>query len=199
MVTTVKARSLFDGAIVRQAIVDCFRKLTPRRQVRNPVMFVVYVGSILTTLLWVQALVGKGEAPGWFIFWVSVWLWFTVLFANFAEAMAEGRGKAQAASLRKARRDLQAKRLSRPERAARFELVPASSLRKGQHVLVEAGDFVPADGTVVEGVASVNESAITGESAPVIRESGGGRSPVTRGTPEVSDWPIHQGNPGPGR
>src|SRR2546429_6573179 len=199
MVTTVKARSLFDGAIVRQAIVDCFRKLTPRRQVRNPVMFVVYVGSILTTLLWVQALVGKGEAPGWFIFWVSVWLWFTVLFANFAEAMAEGRGKAQAASLRKARRDLQAKRLSRPERAARFELVPASSLRKGQHVLVEAGDFVPADGTVVEGVASVNESAITGESAPVIRESGGDRRSVTGGTQGAAGWAIVQGNPGPGR
>ena len=107
MVTTVKARSLFDPTIVRQAAIDSFRKLTPRRQVRNPVMFVVYVGSILTTLLWFQAVVGKGEAPAWFIFWVSVWLWFTVLFANFAEAMAEGRGKAQAASLRKARRDLQ--------------------------------------------------------------------------------------------
>ena len=99
MASTAKARSLFDASIVKQAIVDSFRKLTPRRQVRNPVMFVVYVGSILTTLLWVQALVGQGEAPAWFIFWVSVWLWFTVLFANFAEAMAEGRGKAQAASL----------------------------------------------------------------------------------------------------
>jgi K+-transporting ATPase ATPase B chain len=155
MAGTVTARSLFDAAIVRQAIVDSFRKLTPRRQVRNPVMFVVYVGSILTTLLWGQALVGQGEAPGWFIFWVSVWLWFTVLFANFAEAMAEGRGKAQAASLRKARRDLQAKRLSRPERNARVELVSASSLRKGQHVLVEAGDFIPADGTVVRDITAV--------------------------------------------
>src|SRR5258708_37211224 len=104
MASSVKTRSLFDASIIRPAIVDSLRKLTPRRQVRNPVMFVVYVGSILTTLLWVQALVGKGEAPRWFIFWVSVWLWFTVLFANFAEAMAEGRGKAQAASLRKARR-----------------------------------------------------------------------------------------------
>src|SRR5256886_558760 len=198
MAGTVKARSLFDATIVRQAIVDSFRKLTPRRQVRNPVMFVVYVGSILTTLLWAQAVVGHGEAPGWFILWVSVWLWFTVLFANFAEAMAEGRGKAQAASLRKARRDLQAKRLSRPERAARFELVPASSLRKGQHVLVEAGDFVPADGTVVEGVASVNESAITGESAPVIRESGGDRSSVTGGTQVLSDWLIVEVTADPG-
>jgi potassium-transporting ATPase ATP-binding subunit len=198
MAGTVRARSLFDVAIVRQAIVDSFRKLTPRRQVRNPVMFVVYVGSILTTLLWVQALVGKGEAPGWFIFWVSVWLWFTVLFANFAEAMAEGRGKAQAASLRKARRDLQAKRLARPERIARYELVSASSLRKGQHVLVEAGDFIPADGTVVEGVASVNESAITGESAPVIRESGGDRSSVTGGTQVLSDWLIVEVTADPG-
>ncbi len=198
MAGTVKARSLFDAAIVRQAIVDAFRKLTPRRQVRNPVMFVVYVGSILTTLLWVQALVGQGEAPGWFIFWVSVWLWFTVLFANFAEAMAEGRGKAQAASLRRARRDLQAKRLARPERHARFELVSASSLRKGQAVLVEAGDFIPADGTVVEGVASVNESAITGESAPVIRESGGDRSSVTGGTQVLSDWLIVEVTADPG-
>jgi potassium-transporting ATPase ATP-binding subunit len=198
MAGTVRARSLFDATIVRQAIVDAFRKLTPRRQVRNPVMFVVYVGSILTTLLWVQALVGTGEAPGWFIFWVSVWLWFTVLFANFAEAMAEGRGKAQAASLRRARRDLQAKRLSRPERHARFEHVSASSLRKGQHVLVEAGDFIPADGTVVEGVASVNESAITGESAPVIRESGGDRSSVTGGTQVLSDWLIVEVTADPG-
>src|SRR5499433_4249804 len=110
MASTV-TRSLFDLPILRQAVIDSFRKLTPQRQVRNPVMFVVYVGSILTTLLWIQAIAGKGEAPAWFIFSVSVWLWFTVLFANFAEAMAEGRGKAQAASLRKARRDLQAKRL----------------------------------------------------------------------------------------
>src|SRR4029434_9422110 len=118
MAGTVTARSLFDAAIVRQAIVDSFRKLTPRRQVRNPVMFVVYVGSILTTLLRFQALVGQGEAPGWFLFWVSVWLWFTGLFANFAEAMAEGRGKAQANSLRKARRELQAKLLPRADRSA---------------------------------------------------------------------------------
>src|SRR4029453_6523964 len=170
---TLRARSLFDATIMKQAIVDSFRKLTPRRQVRNPVMFVVYVGSILAPLLWAQAVVGKGEAPAWFIFWVSVWLWFTVLFANFAEAMAEGRGKAQAASLRKARRDLQAKRLARPDRNAHVEFVSASNLRKGNAVLVEANDFIPADGTVVGGVASVNEAAITGESAPVIREAGG--------------------------
>jgi K+-transporting ATPase ATPase B chain len=198
MASTVSARSLFDLPIVKQAIVDSFRKLTFRRQVRNPVMFVVYIGSILTSLLWIQALVGKGEAPGWFIFWVSVWLWFTVLFANFAEAMAEGRGKAQAASLRKSRRDLQAKRLQRrgPERD--FQMVAASSLRKGDVVLVEANDFIPADGTIVEGVASVNEAAITGESAPVIREAGGDRSSVTGGTQVLSDWIVVEVTANPG-
>src|SRR5713226_4978436 len=186
--TVVRARSLFDPAIVKQAIVDSFWKLTFPRQVRNPVMFVVYVGSILTTLLWVQALVGTGEAPPWFIFWVSVWLWFTVLFANFAEAMAEGRGKAQAASLRKARRDIQTKRLQDAHRDAKHMSVPATALRKGDMVLVEAGDTIPADGEVIEGIASVNEAAITGESAPVIRESGGDRSAVTGGTQVLSDW-----------
>ena len=195
--TVVRARSLFDTGIVKQAIVDSFRKLTFQRQVRNPVMFVVYVGSILTTLLWVQALVGRGEAPPWFIFWVSVWLWFTVLFANFAEAMAEGRGKAQAASLRKARRDLQAKRLARSG-ARDFDMVSASALRKGDRVLVEVGDFIPADGTVVEGIASVNEAAITGESAPVIREAGGDRSSVTGGTQVLSDWIVVEVTADPG-
>src|SRR3984893_6090833 len=123
MANAVTARALFDLPIVKQAIVDAFRKLTFQRQVRNPVMFVVYVGSILTSLLWVQALVGRGEAPPWFIFWVSVWLWFTVLFANFAEAIAEGRGEAQAASLRKARRDLQAKRLLGRDRRQDVQIV----------------------------------------------------------------------------
>jgi K+-transporting ATPase ATPase B chain len=198
MASTGRVRSLFDLPIVLQAVVDAFRKLTPRREVRNPVMFVVYVGSILTTLLWLQAVVGRGEAPAWFIFWVSVWLWFTVLFANFAEAMAEGRGKAQAASLRRARRDLQAKRLARPERTARVDVVAASALRKGNVVLVEAGEFIPADGEVIEGVASVNEAAITGESAPVIRESGGDRSSVTGGTQVLSDWLIVEVTANPG-
>jgi K+-transporting ATPase ATPase B chain len=196
--TMARSRSLFDTGIVKQAIVDSFRKLTFKRQVRNPVMFVVYVGSILTTLLWLQALVGQGEAEGWFIFWVSVWLWFTVLFANFAEAMAEGRGKAQAAALRSARRDLQARRLPRPERTAGYEAVPASDLRKGDLVLVEANDFIPADGTVVVGIASVNEAAITGESAPVIREAGGDRNSVTGGTQVLSDWIIVQVTANPG-
>src|ERR1051325_1873864 len=196
--TVVRSRSLFEAAIVRQAIVDSFRKLTVRRQVRHPVMFVVYVGSGLPTRLWVQALVGKGEAPPWFIFWVSVWLWFTVLFANFAEAMAEGRGKAQAASLRKARRDIQAKKLSRPDRNAGFSVVSAASLRKDDVVLVEAGDFIPVDGMIVQGIASVNEAAITGESAPVIRESGGDRSAVTGGTQVLSDWIVVEGTANPG-
>ena len=192
------SHALFDLPIVRQAILDSFRKLTPRRQVRNPVMFVVYVGSILTTFLWVQAVVGKGEAPASFIFWVSVWLWFTVLFANFAEAMAEGRGKAQAASLRSARRDLKAKRLKDSRGSHDWDSVPAGSLRKGARVLVEAGDFIPADGTVVEGVASVNEAAITGESAPVIREAGGDRSSVTGGTQVLSDWIVVEVTANPG-
>jgi K+-transporting ATPase ATPase B chain len=190
MAGTVTVRSLFDMSILRQAVLDSFGKLTPRRQVRNPVMFVVYVGSILTTLLWFQALVGRGEAPAGFIVAVSIWLWFTVLFANFAEAMAEGRGKAQAESLRKARREVQAKRLGSAKRGASVTAVPATSLRKGDLVLVEAGDVIPADGEIVEGVASVNESAITGESAPVIREAGGDRSSVTGGTLVLSDWLI---------
>ncbi len=183
-------RPLFDGPIVRRAIVDSFRKLDPRHQARNPVMFVVEIGSVFTTALWVQSLVGTGEARSGFILAISLWLWFTVLFANFAEAMAEGRGKAQADTLRKARKDIQAKKLAAPARDADVTLVNASQLRKGDIVLVEAGDFVPMDGEILEGVASVDESAITGESAPVIRESGGDRSAVTGGTRVLSDWIV---------
>jgi K+-transporting ATPase ATPase B chain len=198
MATPVKARPLLDGPIVRRAIVDSVRKLDPRVQVRNPVMFVVLVGSVLTTGLWLQALLGQGEAPAAFIFWISVWLWFTVLFANFAEAMAEGRGKAQAEALRRARQDVQAKRLARAERTAPVTHVAASSLRKDDVVLVEAGDVIPGDGEVIEGVASVDESAITGESAPVIRESGGDRSAVTGGTKVLSDWLVVRIGANPG-
>jgi potassium-transporting ATPase ATP-binding subunit len=198
MATHPKARSLFDGPIVRRAAIDAVRKLDPRAQVRNPVMFVVLVGSILTTGLWLQALLGQGEAPAGFIFWISVWLWFTVLFANFAEAMAEGRGKAQAEALRRTRQDVQAKRLARPERGAAVTRVPGSSLRLNDAVLVEAGDVIPGDGEVIEGVASVDESAITGESAPVIRESGGDRSAVTGGTRVLSDWLIVRISANPG-
>jgi K+-transporting ATPase ATPase B chain len=142
-------------------------------------MFVVEVGSVLTSILFFQALTGRGEAAPGFILAISLWLWFTVIFANFAEAMAEGRGKAQADALRKARRDVMAKKLARPERGSDYVQVGASALRKGDVVLVEAGDFISGDGDVIEGVASVDESAITGESAPVIRESGGDRSAVT--------------------
>jgi K+-transporting ATPase ATPase B chain len=193
-----QARPLFDPAIVKRAVVDSFRKLDPRHQVRNPVMFVVEVGSVLTTGLFVQALVGTGEAPAWFILAISLWLWFTVLFANFAEAMAEGRGKAQADSLRKARKDIQARRLSEARRDAAVKMVVASDLRKGDHVIVEAGESIPCDGEIVEGVASVDESAITGESAPVIRESGGDRSAVTGGTRVLSDWLIIRITANPG-
>jgi K+-transporting ATPase ATPase B chain len=185
-----QARPLFDPPIVRRAIVESFKKLDPSHQVRNPVMFVVEVGSVFTTALWIQAVMGQGEAPAGFILAVSAWLWFTVLFANFAEAMAEGRGKAQADALRKARKDIQAKRLVEARRDAATAVVSSSSLRKDDLVLVEAGDFVPSDGEIVEGVASVDESAITGESAPVIREGGGDRSAVTGGTRVLSDWII---------
>ncbi len=194
----IKSRPLFDGPLVRQAVLDSFRKLNPRHQVRNPVMFVVLVGSALTTLLAIQATVSQGEAPAGFIWAISLWLWFTVLFANFAEAMAEGRGKAQADSLRKAKRDISAKKLADPTNRAKYTPVPATDLRRGDVVVIEAGDFVPGDGEVIEGVASVNESAITGESAPVIRESGGDRSSVTGGTQVLSDWLVVRISANPG-
>src|SRR6201994_4174757 len=170
---------LFDSALLGPAIAESFRKLSPRVQLRNPVMFVVYVGSILTTILWVQGLRGQGEAPGGFLFAIAAWLWFTVLFANFAEALAEGRSKAQAASLRGLKQSVMAKKLDEPAYGAKWRHVQASELRKGDHFLVELGNVIPADGVVVEGVATVDESAITGESAPVIREAGGDFSAVT--------------------
>ena len=187
---TRKSFSLFDPALVTPAIVDSFRKLDPRAQWRNPVMFVVFVGSILTTLLWVDALGGGGEAPAGFILAVALWLWFTVLFANFAEAMAEGRSKAQAAALRGLKKETWAKKLRAPKVDAEWHTVPATDLRIGDAVLVSAGETIPADGEVVDGVASVDESAITGESAPVIRESGGDFSAVTGGTRVLSDWIV---------
>ena len=202
MTTQGKRRQLFDPQIVRQAMVESVRKLHPRHQIRNPVMFVVAVGSVLTTVLFFQALFGKGEAPVWFILAVSLWLWFTVLFANFAEAMAEGRGKAQAESLRSSRREMNAKKLGTPESGDQYlsvpsSIVPASDLKRGDIVLVEAGDFIPCDGEVIQGIASVNESAITGESAPVIRESGD-RSAVTGGTRVLSDWLVIRITASPG-
>jgi K+-transporting ATPase ATPase B chain len=194
--------TLFDSALMGPAIVASFKKLAPQTQLRNPVMFVVYVGSILTTLLYFQALTGKGEASPAFILAISVWLWFTVLFANFAEALAEGRSKAQAESLRALKQTVSAKKLDgngKPNgQLSKWSATPASNLRKGDIVLVEAGDVIPVDGEVIEGVASVDESAITGESAPVIRESGGDFSAVTGGTRVLSDWLVVRVSVNPG-
>jgi len=195
---TKKTQVFLDRAIINQALLESFKKLSPRQQMKNPVMFVVWVGSILATILFLQALSGHGEAPAGFILSVSLWLWFTVLFANFAEAVAEGRSKAQAASLRKAKREIMAKMLSEPRYGASFSTAASSGLRKGDIFLVEAGDMIPADGEVIEGVASVNESAITGESAPVIRESGGDFSAVTGGTTVLSDWLVVRVTTNPG-
>jgi K+-transporting ATPase ATPase B chain len=193
------ARPLFDPPIVKRAIREAFGKLDPRRMIRNPVMFVVEIGSIFTTILFVHALVtGAGGAGAGFTGAIAVWLWFTVLFANFAEAMAEGRGKAQADSLRKARKDVTAVVLDEASRDARRSQKPSSQLRAGDLVLVEAGQVIPGDGEIALGVASVNESAITGESAPVIRESGGDRSAVTGGTTVLSDWLIVRITAAPG-
>src|SRR5262249_45560649 len=175
---TQKPPSLFDRKIVGPAIGDSFKKLDPRLMIRNPVMFVTMVGAALTTVGIFTSPTDRG-----FIVQLAIWLWFTVLFANFAEAVAEGRGKAQADSLRKARKDT----IARRQRAGREEKVPAPDLQKGDLVVCEAGDVIPADGEVIEGIASVDEAAITGESAPVIRESGGDRSAVTGGTRVISD------------
>src|SRR5262252_1949499 len=184
--TRLKERSLFDAEIMWPAVWESFRKLVPQHVIKNPVMFVVEIGSVLTTLIWLRDLIAPtaGSQPLWFTFNVAFWLWFTVVFANFAEAVAEGRGKAQAAFLRKMRQETTARRLTNGKREER---ISASALRKGDVVVVEAGEIIPGDGDVIEGIASVDESAITGESAPVIRESGGDRSAVTGGTKVLSD------------
>ena len=181
-----KSASILDARILLPAIGDAFRKLNPRSLARNPVMFVVAVVSLLTTLLLLKDVVAANPNVG-FSFQIVLWLWFTVLFANFAEAVAEGRGKAQADSLRRTRTETQAKLLDNPGGPS-WKSVPGTSLKVGDIVLVEANDIIPSDGEVIEGVASVNEAAITGESAPVIRESGGDRSAVTGGTQVLSDW-----------
>jgi potassium-transporting ATPase ATP-binding subunit len=186
------------GDLMKTALVDSFRRLTPRYQWRNPVMFVVYIGSILTTILWLQALFGTGEAPSGFILAVTLWLWVTLLFANFAEAIAEGRSKAQAASLKSARRETTAKKLAKPDRGAAQTQVPSANLRKGDIVLAVQGDLIPGDGEVIEGAASIDESAITGESAPVIRAAGSDFNTVTGGTRVLSDWVIVRINVNPG-
>ena len=191
--------SIWDSTIIRRAIPDSFKKLDPRVQIKNPVMFVVEIGSVVTSIEFVRLLFAQPTAQLprtqltyeiLFVLAVAIWLWFTVVFANFAEAMAEGRGKAQAETLRRARTTTMAKRLASPDRFGPTEEVAAPELRKGDLVLIEAGEVIPGDGDVVEGVASVDESAITGESAPVIRESGGDRSAVTGGTRVLSDWIV---------
>ncbi len=193
----VSKRPLFDPPIVRRALYEAVYKLDPRHMLRNPVMFVVLVASVLTTIaLGWDAATGRGDLG--FTLQLALWLWFTVLFANFAEAMAEGRGKAQADALRGTRHETRAKRMREPGNHLDFQSVFATELRSGDHVLVKSGDLIPSDGEVVEGVASVDESAITGESAPVIRESGGDRSAVTGGTRVLSDWLVVRVTANPG-
>src|SRR3984885_134658 len=191
--------SLFDRKLLGPALLESFKKLDPRIQWRNPVMFVVYLGTIVTAVLYGQALTGRGEAPAGFILAITIWLLFTVLFANFAEALAEGRSRAQASALRNMRQTVMAKRLVQNSPGARQTTpVKAEDQRKGDVVLVEPHDTIPADGEVIEGVASVDESAITGESAPVIRESGGDFSSVTGGTRVLSDWLVVRVTVNPG-
>ncbi|MBT9457737.1 MAG: potassium-transporting ATPase subunit KdpB [Burkholderiaceae bacterium] len=198
---TQTAFSLFDPKLVGPALRESFIKLDPRLQWRNPVMFVVYIGSLLTSLLWLLSLrvpAVAGTEGSTFMLAIALWLWFTVLFANFAEAMAEGRSKAQAASLRGLKTRTWAKKLHEPKHGSQWHPVQSDELRKGHVVLVEAGDMIPLDGEVIEGVASVDESAITGESAPVIRESGGDFGSVTGGTRVLSDWLVVRISVNPG-
>ncbi|HEX3458146.1 MAG TPA: potassium-transporting ATPase subunit B, partial [Candidatus Baltobacteraceae bacterium] len=189
-----KARSLLDGAILSRALTDSFKKLDPRWQARNPVMFVVEVGAGATTIFFVRDLAGHNGMAG-FDFAIAAWLWFTALFANFAEAVAEGRGKAQAETLRRTKSDTYA-RMVKDDGSE--ERVASTTLRKGDRFVVEANEIVPADGDVTEGAATVDESAITGESAPVIRESGGDRSSVTGGTRVLSDRIVVRVTANPG-
>jgi potassium-transporting ATPase ATP-binding subunit len=195
---TKTSTTLFDRRILGEAITGSFRKLDPRVQLRNPVMFAVFLGSLLTTVLWVKSLGGVADESSTFVLGVAIWLWFTVLFANFAEAIAEGHGKAQAASLKKSRTTVVARKIASLSDRNAVE-VSATDLVIGDLVIVKAGETVPADGEVIEGVASVDESAITGESAPVVRESGGDRSSVTGGTRVISDWLVIQVKTLPGQ
>ena len=188
---------LWNSAIMRQAVAGSFRKLDPRLMIKNPVMLVVEIGSVLTTILLVQGVLGhKGSFA--FNLQITLWLWFTVLFANFAEAMAEGRGKAQADTLRKAKGETIAVRLKSEDKDGPREEVSSAALRSGDIIYVAADLYIPGDGEVIEGVASVDESAITGESAPVIREAGGDRSAVTGGTKVLSDWILVRITSNPG-
>ena len=188
---SAKQKNTFaDQKMFGRAIKDSFIKLSPKTQAENPVMFLVFVSAILTSVLWVVSLFGIKDAPGGFTLAIAIILWFTVLFANFAEAIAEGRGKAQADSLRASRKDVDAHKIPSAEQKDNITVVPSAMLKKGELVIVKAGEQIPADGEVIEGAASVDESAITGESAPVIREAGGDRSAVTGGTTVLSDWIV---------
>ena len=197
MTTETQARSLFDPEILRPALLESLRKLDPRVQARNPVMLVVEIGAVITTVAWLIRVfgggpLGGGHEPAWFSFAIAIWLWLTVVFANLAEALAEGRGRAQAASLRSMRSETTARLRDGSEK-------PASELVRGDVVVVETGEAIPGDGTVIEGIASVDESAITGESAPVIREAGGDRSAVTGGTRVLSDRIVVEITQEPGK
>jgi K+-transporting ATPase ATPase B chain len=188
---SAKQKSAFaDKKMLGRAIKDSFIKLSPKTQAKNPVMFLVFVSAILTSVLWVVSLFGLKDAPSGYTLAIAIILWFTVLFANFAEAIAEGRGKAQADSLRASRKDVDAHKIPSAEQKDNITVVPSAMLKKGELVIVKAGEQIPADGEVIEGAASVDESAITGESAPVIREAGGDRSAVTGGTTVLSDWIV---------
>lgn len=193
-----KQLALLEPTLVRQALMDAVKKLSPRVQWHNPVMFIVWTGSLLTTVLAIAMGTGHLLGNATFTGAISLWLWFTVLFANFAEALAEGRSKAQANSLKGVKKTAFARKLREPKYGAQMDHVPADELRKGDVVLVEAGDIIPCDGEVIEGGASVDESAITGESAPVIRESGGDFASVTGGTRILSDWLVIQCSVNPG-
>ncbi|NHB95417.1 potassium-transporting ATPase subunit KdpB [Photorhabdus stackebrandtii] len=195
---TNKQQTLFEPSLIRNALIDSVKKCHPAAQWRNPVMFVVYLGSGLTTILWITMLTGQFKGNTLFTGNIALWLWFTLLFANFAEALAEGRSKAQAASLKGVRKTSWATKLASASHDATREKVPSDSLRKGDIVIIEANETIPCDGEVIEGGASVDESAITGESAPVIRESGGDFSSVTGGTRVLSDWLIVECSVNPG-
>ena len=190
--------SIFDVRIIKPALVDSFKKLNPRRLWRNPVMLCVEIASVITLVTFGMSIAGMNREPAWFTGFVSLWLWLTVIFATFAEALAEGRGKARAASLRKTRTDVQAKRLNKPEFGVPFEIVAATQLRKDDYILVEAHEMIAGDGDVIAGAALVNEAAVTGESAPVIRESGGDRSAVTGGTTVLANSIIIRITANPG-
>ncbi len=196
--TKTKNITIFEPELLRQALLDSFRKLNPLSLWRNPVMFLVEIGSIITTISFLAGLFFKSGEPSWFTGAVSIWLWLTVIFSTFAESLAEGRGKARAESLRKTRTEVMAKRLDDPGSKEKYELIPSGNLHTGDYVLVEAGEIIPGDGEVVEGAALVNEASVTGESAPVVRESGGDRSAVTGGTKVISNQIVVRITANPG-